>query len=132
MPRQKELKTVSIGSFHKTTDNILVVELFPDAVITLRNVEQISFEADALMESDKYGVMLDTRNHNTWEIPSEVLKYLSNNKYSHKQTAFAVVLNSLPMRIFARFFISFHKPVVPTKLFTSPERAKKWLISKAN
>jgi hypothetical protein len=118
---QNQTGTSAISTFYRTKQNILVVKLFPDAVITLNEVQQTSFEADSFMNKPRYLVLLDTRNHNTWDIPTDVLKYLANNEYSQKQIAFAIVLNSLPMRIFARFFISFHKPIVPTKLFTSAE-----------
>jgi hypothetical protein len=129
---QSEKGTSSIASFYVMNENIIVVELLNDAVIDLAEVKQTSVLADAYINKPQYLVMLDTSNHNTWEIPAEVLKYLANNEFSPKQIAFAIVLNSLPMRFFARFFISFHKPTVPTKLFTSKERAKKWLLGKLN
>jgi hypothetical protein len=41
----------------------------------------------------------------------------------------AIVLTTLPIRILARFFIQFHKPKYPTKIFSSEQEAMLWISS---
>lgn len=127
-----EIKISSIAKYYKADEDFLIIELFKDAEITLEKVKQTSYETHTFMKLPRYNVLLDTSNHNTWHIPTEVLKYLANNEYSLKQIGFAIVANSIPMRIIAKFFISYYKPVIPTKLFASRERAEKWLYSLTN
>lgn len=57
----------------------------------------------------------DFRNYNASE---EVMQYCS---------AVAMVISSLAQAIIANFFIKFHKPTVPTRFFTSEEKAVEWL-----
>lgn len=56
----------------------------------------------------------------------EVMEFISNtaNKYGK---ADAFVIHSLPQRIIGNFYLQFHKPSVPTKLFTSQAKAVIWL-----
>ena len=39
----------------------------------------------------------------------------------------AIVIKTLSDRMLANFYITFHKPFVPTKIFNNCEDAKKWL-----
>ncbi len=41
----------------------------------------------------------------------------------------AFVINSLPQKIIGNFYLNFHKPIVPTKVFDDVEKAIKWLKS---
>jgi len=41
----------------------------------------------------------------------------------------AYVVNNLPQKIIANFYINFHKPLVPTKIFNNTEAAILWLKS---
>lgn len=41
----------------------------------------------------------------------------------------AYVVNNLPQKIIANFYINFHKPLVPTKIFNNAEAAIVWLKS---
>lgn len=41
----------------------------------------------------------------------------------------AYVVNTLPQKIIANFYINFHKPLVPTKIFNNTEAAIIWLKS---
>ncbi len=56
----------------------------------------------------------------------EVMEFISNeaNKYGK---ADAFVIQSLPQKLIGNFYLKFHKPKIPSKLFTSKEKALKWL-----
>ena len=58
----------------------------------------------------------------------EVMEFASNvaNK---KGLADAFVIHSLPQKLIGNFYLKFHKPTIPTKLFTSEEKAISWLRS---
>ncbi len=61
-------------------------------------------------------------------IPSkEVREYVASENRSSLVVADAFVINSLPQRLAARFFLRFNKPVRPTRFFENKEQALKWL-----
>ena len=39
----------------------------------------------------------------------------------------AIIIGSLPVRIMGNFYLKFHKPEVPTRMFDDREEALKWL-----
>jgi len=40
----------------------------------------------------------------------------------------SIVINNLPTRLLARFFMSFHKPNYPVKIFATVDDAKDWIV----
>jgi len=56
----------------------------------------------------------------------EAMEFISTeaNKFG---IADAFVIRSLPQKIIGNFYLKFHKPKIPTKLFTSKEKAITWL-----
>ena len=49
-------------------------------------------------------------------------------KYENKKClAFAIIVRSISERLFANYYLKFKKPVRPTKVFTTPAGAEKWL-----
>jgi hypothetical protein len=56
----------------------------------------------------------------------EVMEFMSSqaNKYGK---ADAFVIHSLPQKIIGDFYLRFHKPSIPTKLFKSKAKAIAWL-----
>jgi hypothetical protein len=59
-------------------------------------------------------------------IEKDVMKYMKDiaNKYGK---ADAFVISALPQKIMGNFYLNVFKPKVPTKLFTSEEKAILWL-----
>lgn len=59
-------------------------------------------------------------------IEKDVMEFMKNvaNKYGK---ADALVVSTLPQRLVANFYIKVVKPQVPTKFFTSKEKAVEWL-----
>lgn len=41
----------------------------------------------------------------------------------------ALLVNNMPSKLLANFFIKYHKPVNPTKIFTDMDSALKWIKS---
>ena len=61
-------------------------------------------------------------------IPSaEVREYVASEPRSKLVTADAFIVNSLPQRIIANFYLKWNKPVRPTKMFDKEEEAIEWL-----
>ena len=50
----------------------------------------------------------------------------SGNNYTYVD---AVVISNFAQKIIANFYIKFNKPKMPTKVFTSTEKALEWILS---
>ncbi len=123
------ISTTDICTYYQKSNRFLVVELIAQANITLEAVQLTYQKAHGIMDGKTYVVLLNTSGHNTWSIPLEVLKYMARNDYQVFQKAFAIVVNTLPMRIIANHFVSYYKPYIPTKVFTNHLKAEEWLLN---
>ncbi len=56
----------------------------------------------------------------------DVRSYFANEG-SHNATANAIVVSNSISKVLANFFLTLNKPIVPTKIFTEPSKAAKWL-----
>ena len=56
----------------------------------------------------------------------EAREYSSSN-IPDGRMAEAILIKSLPVRLMGKFFINFHKPTIPTKLFENENEALEWL-----
>lgn len=50
----------------------------------------------------------------------------SGNNYTYCD---AIIISNLAQKIIANFYIKFNKPKMPTKVFTSTEKAMEWILS---
>jgi hypothetical protein len=57
----------------------------------------------------------------------DFMSHLSKNENVPYSTASAFVLNSIPQRIVANFYIMIVRPQRPTKFFNTKEEAVKWI-----
>lgn len=67
--------------------------------------------------------------NNVKHITKEAREYLASEKGCRKIKCCAIIISSEVTKIIAKFFIKINKPVVPTNLFTSEEKARQWLFS---
>ena len=56
----------------------------------------------------------------------EARRYAANT-VPEGRVAEAIIIGSLPVRIMGNFYLKFHKPEVPTRMFDKREEALKWL-----
>jgi hypothetical protein len=74
----------------------------------------------------KYPVILDGRNI-TASISHEARKFISGYEpIVSVRSAQAIIVNNIPTRLLANFYLKFHKPKHPVKIFTNLEDAEKW------
>lgn len=63
------------------------------------------------------------------EIDDEVRKWAADPSGNNFTIADAFVIQSMAQKMIGNFYLTFHKPVKPTKLFNNVEDALKWLNS---
>ncbi len=61
------------------------------------------------------------------EISREARDYFANERTASIQRATALLISSPVSRVIGNFFMGLNKPISPTRLFTDPREAIKWL-----
>jgi hypothetical protein len=61
------------------------------------------------------------------DIEPEVRNYLVQPQRAERVCADALVINNLPHRLLADFYLKFNRPDIPTRFFSSEEEAREWL-----
>lgn len=108
------LRLLSIGIIHYT--------YLPNSEVD--EVEhQINYNAviDLVGKDKKYPVIID--GDEFVNVTAEARKLIRTLEPLIPITARALIIKSLSHRILANFYIQFHKPIVPTKIFTNYEDA---------
>lgn len=114
------LRLLSIGIIHYT--------YLPNSEVD--EVEhQINHNAiiELVGKDKKYPVIID--GDEFVNVTAEARKLIRTLEPLIPVTARALVIKSLSQRILANFYIHFHKPIVPTKIFTNYEDALIYLNS---
>lgn len=62
------------------------------------------------------------------DIEPEVRAWASSPTGNKNTIADALLISSLPHKLIANFYVKFNKPVKPTKIFNSREKAVQWLL----
>ncbi len=96
----------------------------PDTSLDLIAAKTIIQEAADLSGDKVYPALTDIR-----EMPphsKDVREYFANEG-SYNASANAIVVSSSLSKVLANFFLTLNKPVVPTRIFTDPVKAARWL-----
>ncbi len=74
-----------------------------------------------------YRVLIDLRSNPI--ITKDARDFAAGGTIQNYISSFAILASELSMRLVGNFFIHFHKPEQPTKIFTDKDEARKWLLS---
>jgi len=77
------------------------------------------------MNKEKTRVIIDMTA--VYEISKKARDYFANERTASIQRATALLIGSAVSRTIGNFFLGLNKPITPTKLFTDPQEAIKWL-----
>lgn len=98
-----------------------------DAEITLEDfIYLLECAKQTRLESEYYRVLVDLRTNPS--ISKEARDFAASPELQTYISAFAILANELSMKLVGNFFIHFHKPGQPTKIFTEEEAARQWLL----
>ena len=106
------------------SEQIVLVKHTVDHKITLMDVKE-QIEAAVKISGDKdFVAILDGAL--MLDIEEEAMTYAARYKYK-RWKAMALIVRSISERLFANYYLQFRKPARPTKAFTTPAGAEKWL-----
>lgn len=105
-------------------DEILFI-ICTDKIIDLKIAQQIVKYRLEASKGKKYPILSDYRI--VRELSKEAREFLASEDGAEGVYADAIFINTPIGSMIANFYLKINKPLVPTKLFTDEEPAKKWL-----
>jgi hypothetical protein len=104
---------------------ILQMRVHENAKIGIAEMVENVMSANALANGKKY-LKLVEGNKNV-SVTKEARDLSAAMKEWDNSIAVALVVKSMTNKIIANFYINFNKPAVPTRIFTTKEKAIEWL-----
>lgn len=86
----------------------------------------LEFAKRTYNDAEYFRVLIDLRSNPI--ISKEARDFAASGSIRSYISAFAILASDLSMRLVGNFFIHFHKPDQPTKIFTDKDEARKWLL----
>ncbi len=108
------------------SDRVLYVEPSPMDRFGLEDMKSCFQEAMDFTEREKHYLVIDLRGLPVHSSP-ESRAYMADNPYNAFRLADAIVLDSLPYKLIINFFVKFHSPSVPLRIFNTMEAADEWI-----
>lgn len=119
-----KLKHSEISYLHK---NIYLLVFEDDYEIEIQDAVEIDKAFIKLLNGKKFSVIVDTRDCFT-STTNEARNFFANDpEILPIRKKIAIVINNMPTKLLANFFIRFNKPQTPTRLFTNYDKAMSWL-----
>lgn len=115
---------VRIGDVFLFAPGVVVVQLNDNHEIDLEDVKEQIEAAHRLANGENFVAIID--GGSTLDITDRAMSFAA--KYQSKNwVAFAIIVRSIAERLFANYYLNFKRPNRPTKVFTTPKGAQKWL-----
>ena len=115
------------NSFLDYKDHIVFVRIKENAEISVESMQEQYEVQDKLVGNDVYGVLVDgTKNSN---VPVNTREFMAKRNPKNRIATAIITNNNLATNIIANFYLKFHKPKNPTKLFNKETDAITWLKS---
>jgi hypothetical protein len=114
---------VATFSYHPN-ERLLHMTILEGAEIELENAIENYEAAYTLTRATKHLLLVDAKA-NVY-ISKEARAYSAELK-PNSPIAMAIIVTSTANRLIGNFYINFNKPKVPTKLFSTEEKALEWL-----
>ena len=125
MKPDKEINELTKFRTWMEHDGIARTVVKPDAEIFLLDAKENTAAVETFYNGKKFPLLVDIRNIKS--ISTEASEHFSLKDRESVINAYAMILSSSLSRMIGNFFLSFHKPVVPVKLFNHENEALEWL-----
>ena len=120
----KTIQTKVATFSYNSNERLLRMTILEGAEIELENAIQNYETAQSLTSDTKHLLLVDA--HANVYISKEARAYSAELK-PNSPIAMAIVVTSTANRLIGNFYINFNKPKVPTKIFSTEDKAIEWL-----
>ena len=125
--KENNEKDFSIATL-KYEEDILLLTWKEDADVDLESCKEIVDWRKTIQQGEKALLLIDQRQF--WSISQEAKEYSKQKDVEELNNAVALLTGDwFPSVLVANTYVKFYKPNVPTKIFKSEAKARKWLLS---
>lgn len=108
-------------------ENIYMLTFEDDYEVELEDAIEIDKTFIKITNNTKFSVIVDARDKFS-SITNDARNFFANDpEIIPIREKIAIVVNNMPTKILANFFMRFNRPQTPTKVFNNLEEAVKWL-----
>ena len=126
----KESRELDCGTIWKLTDQILLIRFKDGSDLCLDDAKAVGDAAMDLFGGKNFFTIIDARNMGG-SVAREASNYFAQDeRLTEHRRAQAIVVNTLAMKIVARFYIKIDKPLREVQIFNEIEEAIDWLDTK--
>lgn len=118
---------VAIISYN-SIERIVYMKIMDGAEIELENAIQNQEAVKLLTNNEKHLLVVDARGVDVY-VSKEARAFSAARDASAPCIAKAFIVNSTANRLIGNFYINFNKPKIPTRIFSTTEKAIEWLNS---
>ena len=116
-----------ITTLYLRDDGILVLDIKANQVFNYKDAEEAIKAAGEIGKGKKFKNLILVGEHTIADI--EAVKLSCSAKGSVYKLVDAFVINSLPQKLIANFYMKVVKPYALTRFFTNIDEAEKWLAA---
>lgn len=123
------LKTRDIGSsvLSLRSDGIMHISLKESVTLNLKDAEDMVRTFGEMGEGKKF-LLLFIAGSDT-SVNTEARYYASTPEANRFTIASAFVVKSIAQKLLGNAYVTFNKPITPTRIFTNEEDALEWLLT---
>ncbi|MGB0887149.1 MAG: hypothetical protein ACPGSL_03405 [Vicingaceae bacterium] len=122
------LKSVDISL---NEDRVLLIKFKDGSDVDIEETKKIMSLSAEMIGAKPFTVLIDAMDIFA-SVDHKSRKYMAEHEVNNFNMAQAMVVNNMPVRIIANFYLKFYKHAYPMKVFSDIEVARKWLLQQAN
>tara|TARA_B100000809_G_scaffold160242_1_gene157617 strand:+ start:2277 stop:2657 length:381 start_codon:yes stop_codon:yes gene_type:complete len=108
-------------------DRVLLINFKDDADVGIEEAEEIMNSSSIMVGEKQFYVLINAKDIFV-SVDHKSRKYMAEHGIHKYNIAQAMVVNNMPVRIIANFYLNFYKHTYPMKVFTDIVKARKWLL----
>ena len=121
-------KDVTAAGINLRSDGIIHINFKQIEELTPAYVYEIFESVKEMGGGKKYPTLITVKKH--MYIGEETRKIWADGKKNCYSSAEAMILYNIAIKLIGNFFIQFHKPERPTRMFDNEEKGIEWLLTR--
>lgn len=108
-------------------DRVLLIKFKSGADVDIEETKKIMNLSAEMVDKKRFYVLVDARDIFV-SVDHKSRKYMAEHEVNKYNIAQAMVVNNMPVRMIANFYLRFYKHAYPMKVFKNINKARAWLM----
>jgi len=122
--KKKELYSVEISL---DEERVLLIKFKNKVDVDIEEAKKIMSLSYDIVEKTPFYLIVDARDVLS-SVDHDSRKFMSEHEINKINIAQAIIVNNMPIRLLANFYLKFYKHSHPMKVFTDINEARKWVL----